>query len=87
MPVSAEGRVEHQNEPKRPTLCGYLVRFGVQLGSLEKLIRSGAPGRATLPYMREIINLRTQHHWCTVKFVELKKKKHSFSVIRKQSQV
>ena len=27
MPVSAEGRVEHQNEPKRPPLCGRLGSF------------------------------------------------------------
>ena len=31
MRVSAEGRVEHQNEPKRPPFCGRLGCFGVQL--------------------------------------------------------
>ena len=35
MPVSAEGRVENQNEPKRPKLAVW-VRFGFQLYSLEK---------------------------------------------------
>ena len=34
MPVSAEGRVENQNEPKRPPLCRRLG-FGFQLSSLE----------------------------------------------------
>ena len=36
MPVSAEGRVENQTEPKRPHSAAVWVRFGFQLNSIEK---------------------------------------------------
>ena len=50
MPVSAEGRVEHQKRTQTAALLSFGFVFGVQLGSLEKKLRR-EPVRAVMVHM------------------------------------